>query len=122
MNNVININGDRENISFTETKASDFVPILMSITKKTKDQINILKAQLEVHKFDNHQSELIENEIHNIIQKWGNKITRLGMTPIGIWKVLIPGEKRLHLTKDELPDSYEWEYPASRISASKETH
>lgn len=126
MNNVININGNNENIVFNVHQASALVPTLLSITKKTKDKIAVLKSQLEVHKFNQDRADLIEKDIHDIIQKWGDKVIRLGMTPIGIWKVLIPGEDIqeediLRLEKEEIENGkfYEWEYPASKLTLSQ---
>lgn len=93
MNNVISIDGNRTNILFNEEKAASLVPTLLKITKKTKDRINILKSQLEVYKYQESKAEEIEEAIHEIIKVWGDKVSRLGMTPIGIWKVLIPAER-----------------------------
>ena len=94
---------------FSEDEALDLVNIFLAITSKAKNQINSLNSQLELHKMTPSQSDGIQFRLNESIQKWSEKIRRLGGIPLALYKVKIP------INDDSY---YTWEFP----NASLEIH
>ncbi len=103
---VISLHRPDTDVKFSMEEANQVVPILLNITRKLRNEVNLHKAQLYTHKHDNEKAQDIESKIQDLVKKWGEKTTRLGATPIGLWKVLIPshGDK-----------PFEWEFPNSKL-------
>lgn len=95
---------DQEKI-FSEQEATDLVDLFNSITSKSKKEINALSSQLEYHKGMPHQADAIQFRLNQSIQKWSEKIRRLGGIPLALYKVKIPSYKG-HFT---------WEFPNSNL-------
>lgn len=103
---IITLRRDDEKVKFTKIEANNVIPVLLTITRKAKNQVNQYKAQAELLKHDVERVQQIETDIHQTIKKWGDKVSRLGGTPVGIWKVLIPSQEQR---------PFEWEFPQSEL-------
>jgi hypothetical protein len=90
---------------FTHEEALNLVPLLSTITLKTKKELNNLNGQLAY--FNNRQDKTneIQNRINLSIQVWTEKMRRLGVIPINLGKVKIPAEI----------GQYFWEYPENKL-------
>lgn len=103
---IIQIRRDDEQVKFNKSQANQVIPVLLTITRKAKNQVNNYKAQAEHLKHDADKVQELETDIHQTIKKWGDKVSRLGGTPVGIWKVIIPSLEQ---------DPYEWEFPQAEV-------
>jgi hypothetical protein len=94
---------------FSEDEALELVNIFLAITSKAKNQINSLNSQLELHKMSPSQTDAIQFRLNESIQKWSEKVRRLGGIPLALYKVKIPAQEDAY---------YTWEFP----NASLEFH
>lgn len=104
--NVVSINGEQQDLNFSNNDLDHMVPLLISITRKSRNQVNVLKSQIKANEHDQERVTEIEDNLHSEVRIWGDKMSKLGMTPVGIWKVLVPG----------VETNFEWEYPSSSLT------
>jgi hypothetical protein len=79
--------------SFTEDEAYELLNLLYAITTKAKNKIQGLTSQLESNKSIPGHAEDFEKMINTEIQKWSDKVRRLGGTPMALYQVKIPSNK-----------------------------
>ena len=97
----------QDDIRFTKEEANQMTGLLFCITKKTKNDVTSIKAKLQAQYHNKLKVQQYQEEIYCKVSQWGEKVSRLGGTPMGVWKVLIP-------SSEERP--YEWEFPNSKVS------
>jgi hypothetical protein len=90
----------------TEEEAWHLIPLLLSITRKTQQEIISKKAQSEWKKGHPEIVKQLEKEINNVIERWSHKMSRLGLKPVAMWKVTVPTT-----TGDVM-----WEFPKDTFS------
>ncbi len=78
----------------------------MVISKKTRKEINLYNAQLAYFKGQSSRCDQLQNKIEQSLQKWSEKISKLGGIPLSQWKVQIPSSEH---------DFY-WEFPQDKIT------
>lgn len=80
---IINFNKVR---SFSLEEAQDLLPLIYRLTEDSAKRTKYLMACIEALP-DKKSSRALElqDEINDIIQKWQNKIERLGAKPKGLW-------------------------------------
>ena len=100
-NNVHNIYHLNKEKSFTEDEAYELVKLFMAITGKAKNKINGLNSRLEHFKLQPEHADEIQFNLNSEIQRWSEKVRRLGGTPLALYKIKIPAEN----------GSYIWEHP-----------
>ena len=93
------------NIAFTYEQAENIVPLLLTISKRCKQEVNQFNSQLALYKGQKEKCSSIQDEINESLNRWGEKIRKLGLTPLSLWKVRIPGNK----------ESYFWEFPKDEV-------
>lgn len=103
--NVHNIYHLNQEKLFTEDEAYNLVNLLLAITPKAKNTINGLNSRLEYHKAIPHEADAIQMELNTQIQKWSEKVRRLGGTPLALYKVKIPTNGGY----------FKWEFPKAEI-------
>ena len=91
--------------NFSHEEALELIPLLQHISAKTKRELNILNSQLSFLKTNSEKAQEIQEKINNTLQAWSDKVRRLGVIPISLCKVRIPGEEGHYL----------WEYPENRL-------
>lgn len=91
--------------SFTEDQAYELVDLLIIVTAKSKNRINACNTKLEVFKNYPDKMDEIQIELNNEIQKWSDKVRRIGGTPLALFKVKIK----------TFGGFYTWEYPSADI-------
>lgn len=91
--------------TFSHEEALELVPLLQHISSKTKRELNILNSQLSFLKTNSEKAQEIQDKINHTLQAWSDKVRRLGVIPISLCKVRIPGEEGHYL----------WEYPENRL-------
>lgn len=63
------------------------LPVLLTITSKTHGQANGLKAQIDYFKAQPGKADALAQQYNELIQKWSEKMRRLGGIPTGLFQV-----------------------------------
>lgn len=103
VHNIYHLNKEKK---FSEDEAYELVNLFMTITSKAKNKINGLNSRLEHYKFQNDLADDIQFELNTEIQKWSEKVRRLGGTPLALYKIKVPAQAGF----------YTWEYPSVELS------
>ncbi len=90
---------------FTHEEAIELVPLLMHISAKTKREMNLLNSQLGFFKSNTAKAQAIQEKLNLSLQSWSDKVRRLGVIPVSLGKVRIPGEE----------NHFVWEYPDNKL-------
>ena len=104
--NVRNIYPLNTTKHFSHEEALELVPLLMHISAKSKRDLNVLNSQLSFLKTNSDKAQEIQEKINLSLQAWSDKVRRLGVIPVSLCKVRIPGEDGQHFL---------WEYPENRL-------
>lgn len=91
--------------TYSHEEALELIPLLKLISAKTKRELNVLNSQLSFLKTNSDKAQLIQDKINITLQAWSDKVRRLGVIPVSLCKVRIPGEDGHYL----------WEYPENRL-------
>jgi hypothetical protein len=91
---------------FSHQEALELIPLLLRISAKTKRDLNLLNSQLAFVKANTEKAHVIQGQINDCLQNWSEKVRRLGLVPVNMCKVRIPGEGT---------SQYMWEYPDTRL-------
>lgn len=105
-NNVFQIFPFHDDKKFSEDEAYHLVDLFMVITRKAQNEINSLNSQLELYRNQPEKADSTQFKINMTIQKWSDKVRRLGGTPVALYKVKIPTLNNR---------SYIWEFPKSSL-------
>ena len=106
VHNIYHLNQEKK---FSEDEAFELLNLLLAITPKAKKAINGLNSRLEYHKAIPHEADEIQMELNVQIQKWSEKVRRLGGIPLALYKVKIPAQAGYFL----------WEFPKADIEFIK---
>ncbi|MBT4792654.1 MAG: hypothetical protein HON90_13860 [Halobacteriovoraceae bacterium] len=90
---------------FTEDEAYELVNLFHAVTSKAKVSINGLNSKLEHYKNQPKEADEIQLELNVQIQKWSDKVRRLGGIPLALFKVKIPAQHGF----------FTWEFPSVEI-------
>ena len=105
MDNVHSIYHLNNEKKFTEDEAYDLLNLLMAVTSKSKNKINELNSRLEYHKSRPSVADELQSQLNTEIQKWSDKVRRLGGFPLSLYKVNIPAEAGY----------FSWEFPCAEV-------
>lgn len=72
---------------FSLDEANKLLPVIRKITKETVDHFMVLEAKLRHHEKDEKKYKEVEGEVNALLNKWAEKINKLGAEPKGIWLV-----------------------------------
>lgn len=104
---VLNIFHIDQNKDFNETEAYQLVNMLHIVTQKAKNKINSYSGQVEYNKRQPKEAEFYQRKLNEEIQKWSEKVRRLGGVPLSLYKVKISAREG---------GFYTWEFPSSELS------
>lgn len=90
MDNVTSIFNLRAEKKFNEDEAYELLNLFLAVTSKAKIKINALNSRLEYHQHNPSMADEIQTELNTEINKWSEKIRRLGGTPLSLYQVRIP--------------------------------
>ncbi|MDH5414585.1 MAG: hypothetical protein OEW87_10640 [Flavobacteriaceae bacterium] len=90
---------------FDKSEALDVVNLFLAITAKDRNKINALNSRIEYFKLQTQIADSLQMELNTAIQKWSDKVRRLGGIPIELFKVKIPTDGGFYL----------WEFPHANI-------
>ena len=85
--------------------ADSLLSLITTITRRTKQEINVINSQAEYFKGQAIKTSELQNKINTVIQKWSDKMNKLGLTPIAMFKVQF----------DLQEGTYYWEFPEMRL-------
>lgn len=100
---ILNITPFNETRFFTEESLDSLAPILLSITSKVRGEVNGLNSQIDYFKAQPGKADALGQQLNKTIQKWSEKMRRLGGMPIGLFQVKFP--------KDIQGGFYLWTFP-----------
>jgi len=72
---------------FTLQEAKGLLPVIKRITNETVGQIESLKARIDEFDPDPVQRPYYERKLGQIVERWSQKILKLGCEPKGLWLV-----------------------------------
>jgi hypothetical protein len=90
---------------FSEDEAYELINLLMAVTSKAKNKINGLNSKLECQKSNPQVADELQTELNLQIQKWSDKVRRLGGFPLSLYKVNIPTAGGF----------FKWNFPSAEI-------
>jgi hypothetical protein len=85
--------------------ADALLSLITTITRKTKQEINVINSQAAYFKGQAIKTAELQNKVNNVIQKWSDKINKLGVSPVAMFKVKF----------DLQEGTYFWEFPEMRL-------
>ncbi len=107
---------------FTLKEANDLLPVIRKITKDALGKFLLLEQKLKHTEENSEKWKQTEMEISILLNRWGEKITRLGCHPKGIWLVDFDNGKGFYCWRyDEESIEYRHSYQegfSSRIPIS----
>lgn len=91
---------------FDKSEALHLIDTLYSVTTRAKNKINAADGHVQYNKH-NATSQTYHQEILNVeIQKWSEKMRRLGAIPLSLFKVKLSALEG---------GFYTWEFPTSEL-------
>lgn len=90
---------------FTEEESYRLVDLFIAITKKAKKEITGYKSQLEHLSSYPEEAGPLQDKLNLAIQRWSDKVKRLGGIPLALYKVKIPSETGYFI----------WEFPSIEL-------
>jgi len=81
-----------ETKTFSMEEAQNLIPLLKMITTKTKKQLQILQSQLSCVKSQSEKAVQLQDQMMVTQQAWTDKMRRLGVIPVALFRVRIPIE------------------------------
>lgn len=71
---------------FTRETAQELLPLIYHITQTTQKEVRILASRMESIKgMSGLRAKEIEDEINALIDRWQQKLIKLGARPKGLW-------------------------------------
>lgn len=74
-------------------QAMELLPIFIRITNATRQEMNVLNSQAQHYKGKPIQSADVQNQLNQLLQKWCEKMKRLGAHPLAMYKAKIHTEE-----------------------------
>jgi len=101
--NIFQINQGR---LFTLDQANELLPLVYRITEDSSKEVKYLMSCIDALPEKNCEtSHELQNRINSIIERWQNKLERLGMRPKGLW-----------LADFDYGDGYFcWKFPETKV-------
>lgn len=107
MNMEINtIHSLNDDAVFNSDQATSLVPLLNLITRKSKQEINLINSRLSSIRKESELAISLNQEMNLVIAKWADKVRRLGGVPLSPFKVELNSEI----------GRYTWEYPQADLN------
>ncbi len=94
---------------FTLDAAQEILPIIYRITENAQKEVRTLSNRMEAMKrTSGMRASELEEEINRVIERWQQKVTKLGAKPKGLW-----------LADFDFGQGYYcWKFPEVKISFS----
>ena len=94
---------------FTHSSAQELLPVIYRITETAQKEVRSLVNRMEAIKgMSAQRASEIEVEINHVIERWQQKVQKLGASPKGLWLADF----------DHGTGYYCWKFPETSISFS----
>ena len=103
VHNIYLLNQEKK---FSEDETYDLINLFLAVTVKAKNKINSLNSKLEYLKAMPDQADEVQRQLNLEIQKWSEKMRRLGGIPLSLYQVKVPADQGYYL----------WEFPSAEAS------
>ncbi|MDP2599376.1 MAG: DUF2203 family protein [Deltaproteobacteria bacterium] len=90
---------------FTLQEAQSLLPLVRRVTQEAIDHVEALKKRIEAVDPEPAHRPFYEHQLSRIVDRWSQKILKLGCTPKGLWAV--------HF--DNGQGFYRWSYPCEDV-------
>jgi len=77
----------KKNKCFTIAEARALLPVIKRITHEAVDQVTHLEEEMTEANPEPALQVRFEEQLSDIVQRWSNKVTKLGAIPKGFWLV-----------------------------------
>ena len=104
--NITSIYPVNTRISFRAEEAESLIDLFLKITRRSRTSVVNHKSRLQYFQGRKDKVSEIQEQINAEVQKWSEKVIKLGGVPISLWKVRIPGVGE----KD-----FVWEFPKNHF-------
>lgn len=104
---ILNITPFNQTKYFSEEEVEKILPFLLTITSKAKGQINGLNSQIDYFRAQPGKADALQQQLNEAVQKWSEKMRRLGGIPLGLFQVKFP--------KNEKGNFYLWTFPQDSL-------
>ena len=90
---------------FSLEEANEMLSLITTITRKTKQNINVINSQAAYFKGQAIKTTELQNKINDILSRWSDKMRKLGVTPVAMFKVRFDTDQ----------GSYFWQFPDMKL-------
>lgn len=91
---------------FTRESAQELLPLVYKITESTQREVRVLANRMEsIKNMSGLRAKEIEDEINVLIDRWQQKLLKLGARPKGLWLADF----------DDGKGYFCWKYPETEI-------
>ncbi|MGK0367728.1 MAG: hypothetical protein ACI9QD_000866 [Thermoproteota archaeon] len=107
MENVVQLFSTKrqEKIMMSFDDAENLIGLITTISRKTKLAITVLNSQADEFRGQTIQSGELQNDVNSELQKWSEKMNKLGVTPVAMYKVRF----------DTVEGIFYWEFPGFKL-------
>ena len=86
---------------FTEDDVLEMLPVLQRVTIKTMDEVAEFQKRMQFVPKQEPLYTRLSGETEKCLEKWSEKMQKLGMEPKGIWEVHFPASEGAYVWKIE---------------------
>jgi len=84
---------------FSEDDVLEMLPVLQRVTVKTIDEVSEIQKRLQFIPKQEPLYTRVSAEAEKCLEKWSEKMQKLGMEPKGIWEVHFPAQDGAYVWK-----------------------
>ena len=104
--NITSIYPVNTRINFRVEEAEHLIDLFLKITRRSRTTVVNLKSRIQYFHGRKEKVAEIQEQINAEVQKWSEKIIKLGGVPVSLWKVRIPGIGN---------QDFVWEFPKNHF-------
>lgn len=96
---------EQSDVIFTLDDANNLLSLITTITRKTKQSINVINSQAAYFKGQAIKTAELQAKINDTLQVWSDKMRKLGVTPVAMFKVRFDTDQ----------GAYYWQFPEMKL-------
>lgn len=91
---------------FSLVEAKEILPLIMRVTQDSVEKVDMIKHHVQSFDLDAFQRQVYEDQAADVVNRWSDKVAKLGCEPKGLWLVDF----------DNGEGYYCWKYPETDVS------